>query len=361
MTALPTDDSPADRGHDQGGPWGRRLPEAAEATSLLTRLIRARFDPAEPGAAVGLYLDGELQAEVSCGMACLEHAVPIGPSTRFNLASVSKQLTAACLLLMARDRDLLLDVDVRRWVPELRPGGITLWHCLHHTTGLPDYLADDVRSAGPAVVLSTPDEFLSWLGSVAGTEFAPGSAFSYSNSGYVLAAIIASRATGTPFGALMRERVFDPLGMNASGLHDAAGLVVPSLAFSYHKEPTGGWSRAELTGEQVGDGAVLSTLQDLAAWHGFLVDGRHLGRDVRDGLRNPAVLIDGRKPGYGAGVRLSVFEGMPLLEHSGGMFDYRTHLLSVPELGLGITVLSNLGATDAAGLANEVLRATLLG
>lgn len=308
-----------------------------------------------PGVAVGIYRDGALVSVAARGLACLEHAGPIGSRTRFDLASVSKQMTAACALLLHRDHVVDLDADARTWLPELRPAGVTLRHCLHHTSGLPDYEEVTLLRGDPLATLARMPQLLGWLGAVDRTHFPPGSDISYSNTGYVAVAAALSRAAGRSFAELMRAFVFAPLGMTETLVHDTIGLVVPGMAFSYDEESVG-HLRREMPEELVGDGGVLSHLEDLAAWHGFLVDGRVLGADIRHQLVAPAVLANGRPSRYAAGVSRHSFEGHDLLAHAGSMYAYRSCLLSVPAEGLGVTVLSNRGGTDAYALGLEVLR-----
>jgi CubicO group peptidase (beta-lactamase class C family) len=312
-----------------------------------------------PGLVVGMYRDGELVDCAARGLACLEHGVRIGTRTRFELASVSKQMTAACALLLHRDGVVDLDADLRRWIPELTLSGITLGGCLHHTTGLRDYEeVNRLRGRCLAELAGLP-QFLHRLAGATTANFEPGGDVAYSNTGYVAVAAALSRATGRPFGDLMRERVFAPLGMDATLLRDTVGIVVPALAFSYVSSPQAGYLRQEMPQAQVGDGAVISTVEDLARWHGFLLDGRGLGADIRQQLVEPAVLADGRRTRYGSGVILRNVNGHDVLAHSGSMYAFRSYLLSVPALGLGVTVLTNDGDVDARSIADAVLRRSL--
>ena len=127
-----------------------------------------------PGVAVGIHRDGALVSAAVKGLACLEYGVPIGSRTRFDLASVSKQMTAACALLLHRDQVVDLDADARTWLPELRPGGVTLRHCLHHTSGLPDYEEVTLLRGDPHGALAKLPQFLGWLGAVDQTHFPRG-------------------------------------------------------------------------------------------------------------------------------------------------------------------------------------------
>lgn len=333
----------------------------AGADRWSAALPRDLGDADGPGVAVGVYRDGVLASSGVSGLACLEHGVPIDTRTRFDLASVSKQMTAACALLLHSDGVVDLDADLRRWLPELRLGGLTLRGCLNHTTGLRDYEEVNPLRGAALTDLATLPQLLDWLAGATTTNFPPGSDVSYSNTGYVVVAAALSRAARRPFGDLMRERVFAPLGMEETLLRDTVGLVVPGMAFSYLPTPTSGYLRHEMPEEQVGDGAVLSSIEDLAGWHGFLVDGRGLGGDIRRQLVEPAVLGDGRRTRYGCGVALRTLDGHAVLAHSGSMYGFRAYLAAVPSLGLGVTVLANHGDADAGSVALGVLRRCLHG
>ena len=319
----------------------------------LERLLGASFAPHEPGAVIGVYRDGVLVADSAVGLASLEYALPITSDTVFDIASSSKQFTAACALLLERDGDLDLDADVRTWVPELPIGAITLRSCLQHTAGLRDYL--DVSSLAGLTLGEVVDDtdFLVALARTSGLNFDPGRDIAYSNTGFVLAAVSIARSGGRPFSDVLRERVFEPLGMTSTRLHDEVGAVVPGMAFSYSPRPAGGFLREEMPEAQVGDGAVLTTVRDLAGWHGFLLDGRVLGEDLRARLVSPSVVGDGRTTGYGMGVFVFPVDGVPVIQHTGVMYGYRSHLLAAPSLGVGITVLSNRGDANAYRLARR--------
>lgn len=322
---------------------------------LLSGLV-----PADgPGIAIGVYQDGRLTSSTARGLACLEYGVPLTSRTRLDLASVSKQMTAACALLLHRDGVVHLDADLRRWLPELRLDGITMRGCLQHTTGLRDYEEVDHLRGGLYGEMSNLRQFLARLAEADDTNFPPGTDVSYSNTGYVAVAAALSRAAGRPFAELMRERVFAPLRMDDTLLHDMTGVVVPGMAFSYLPTDGTGWVRHEMPEELVGDGAVLSNLEDLASWHGFLLDGRGLGEDVRRQLVEPAALANGRRTRYGCGIAHSAVDGVSVLAHRGSMYAFRSYLVSVPDLGLGVTVLSNHGGTDPRPIAVEVLQRCL--
>jgi CubicO group peptidase (beta-lactamase class C family) len=312
-----------------------------------------------PGAAIGVYTDGELVGSAARGLASVEHRVPITVHSIFDIASVSKQITATCVALLQRDGALRLDDDVRRFVPELslrRP--VTLRQCAQHTGGLRDYLSLVEAVGAPLASVALEPDFLRVVAPVEETNFLPGTDISYSNTGYVLLATVVSRVTGDSFQRFARERVFEPLGMGRSQFRDGLGFVMADLASSY-EATDGGYRRADLAEALVGDGATLTCVSDLAHWHGFLLDGRGLGTDIRDEIVTPAVLADGRVCGYGLGVRLGRLDGRPMLWHGGAMYGFGSELLCLPDSGVGVSVLTNRDDVPVGDIARRVAREAL--
>ncbi len=335
----------------------RPSPDPAPVLREVMEAELGQQRPNEPGVAAGVYVDGRLVASHTQGLACLEHDVPIGRHTVFDLASVSKQMTATAAVLAARDGLVDLDADVRELVPELRLPGVSLRHCLQHTSGLNDYM-DLTELAGlPLGAIADTADFLTCLSRMVTPVFDPGTDIRYSNTGYVLAAAVLARATGQSFGSLMDERVFQPLDMQHTRLHDELGVVAPQLAFSYVPRPGGGFAREEMVEAQVGDGAVLTTLDDLAGWHGFLLDGRVLGAGVRETLLTRSTLADGRRNGYALGIQHRRFGDVDAVMHGGAMYGYRSGIASLPSLGIGVAVLANRGDVAASQIVNRLVAA----
>src|SRR5215470_5990374 len=310
----------------------------------LPEFVAALAADDEPGLAVGVYASGELAAAATSGCAVPEHGVPITEHTAFDIASVSKHMTSACLLLLAADGRLDLDADIRTRLPELqlsRP--VTLRQCLTHTAGLRDYFAlCDI--AGIGILGITEDRFLDLVAGQAEFDFEPGSAFSYSNTGYALAAVLLRRITGAGLARFAAERLFGPLGMTATHFRDDVSLLVPGLAAGYVVAPAGhgsGFRRYDVTEEVVGDGAVVTTLADLGPWHGFMTSGAVLGAEIRDGLLARQVLTDGTRLRYALGLEAIEVGDSAAWWHSGSWAGYRAAVIYLPDLRAGVTVLAN--------------------
>ena len=178
-----------------------------------------------PGCAVGVYQDDKIVLARAYGMANLDHDVKLTPASVFHVASVSKQFTAAAILLLAQEGKLTLDDEVRKHIPELPDFGpkLTIRHLVHHTSGLRDQW-DLLTFAGWRYSrdLITDQDVLSLLARQTDLNFPPGDRHLYSNSGYTLLAVIVSRASGRTFRQFTTERIFAPLGMTKT--HSAGPL-----------------------------------------------------------------------------------------------------------------------------------------
>ncbi|GGT73690.1 serine hydrolase [Streptomyces atratus] len=339
-------------GADVAGAANGILERAGQAWQMdLPTLFEGPIGPDDPGMAVATYRDGAL-VDVGCaGLASVEFGVPIDARTRFDIALASKQFTAVSVLLLARDGVLALADDIRDHLPELNVDQkITIEQCLH-TADLQEWFAL-VGIAGVPVTRRTEGHFLSILAGIRRTNFAPGVEFSYSNTGYVLAAAIIRRATGMSLREFSAERIFGPLGMADTMWRDDSSEVLPRFAYGYGNDVM---RRADTEECVVGDGGLATTVADLARWLGFLADGRVLGADIRAALLERMVLADGTVHPYALGVYHFTVGGKAVYGHAGSVDGYRSQLLYAPEDGLGFACLANQTRIDP--LTRRVLAA----
>ncbi|GAA4079871.1 serine hydrolase domain-containing protein [Nonomuraea soli] len=314
--------------------------------------VVAGVDPGGPGLAVGVYADGKLLHWAARGVSTVEFGVPIDSRTRFDIASISKQFTAACLLLLAGEGKLSLTDDVRSHLPDLRlQTPVTLGQCLRHTGGLPEWYGVQGLTGIPLQGLDE-EHLMAVLSGVRRTAFEPGTAFSYSNTGYVLASAVVRRVSGQSLADFARDRLFGPLGMDDTAFRDDAAVPMPRMAFGYDRDGR----RADTQESVVGDGGVVTSVSDLAPWFGFLADGRVLGAGLREALLETAPLADGTPSPYAHGIyHLSVGE-LQGYGHAGGMHGYVANLLYLPGPGLGVAVLTNHSGLDPVGLSTRLAR-----
>lgn len=333
------------------------LPLATTAAPVLTPsdagidgLMQA-YDGQVPGAAVLVLHDGQAVFRRGYGLAVVEDSTAVTPASTFRLASISKQFTAAAVLLLVEDGRLGLDQPARQWLPELPPvaAAITLRQLLSHTSGLLDYedLMDpadtrQVHDADVLTLLSRQDRL----------NFAPGTQYRYSNSGYALLALIVARASGQDFAAFLQQRIFAPLGMAHTVAHQDGVDTVAARAYGY-SWIDGHWQRTDqsTTSAVLGDGGIYSSLDDLARWDAALYDDRLLSQPSRRAMFSPATATtETDVPHYGFGWRLNG----PVQWHSGESIGFRNVILRHPEKHLTVIVLTNRNDPEPYPLALKI-------
>lgn len=326
--------------------------------------VFARFDRADaPGCALGIYRDGAIAYARGYGSANLEHGIAIGPRTIFDIGSTSKQMTAMSVALLASDGVLSLDDDVRRWIPELpqyeRP--ITIRMLLSHTSGLRDYLTLMALRGTNFDGVTTGDDALALIVRQRKTNFTPGSEYLYSNSGFYLLGEIVERASGSTLPEFAAERIFAPLGMRETHFHDDHTLIVPRRATGYAPRDSGGF-RIDMSGfEQVGDGAVYTSIEDMQRWDENFYDGTVGGTEVLRWLQTPSRLSDGSPLTYALGLVVDDYRGLRSVRHGGSWAGYRAELLRFPSEHASVAVLCNVADANPSRLANRVADVILAG
>jgi CubicO group peptidase (beta-lactamase class C family) len=313
-----------------------------------------------PGCAVGVIKQGSLALNKGYGMADLEHETPIGPDTRFYIASISKQFTAMSIVLLEQDGRLSLNDPIQKWVPEVPSFGatITLKHLLHHTSGLRDYFTLLAVSGWPTDGLLNEEQFLALVRRQKSLNFAPGEEFLYSNTGYVLLSIVVKRASGKSLRDFAAERIFKPLGMTHTEFRDDHTSLIPQRAVGY--QPTGsGYRISQPEFDVVGDGGAYSTIEDLAKWDANFQSGRVGGKQGIAMLQTPGKLNDGQTIPYALALTTGEFHGLKTLSHGGSYGGYRSMLLRVPEKRLSIITLCN--TADAPNSLAEQVSSVVLG
>jgi CubicO group peptidase (beta-lactamase class C family) len=273
----------------------------------------------------------------SVGLADLESRTAATPATNYRLASMTKQFTAAAILLLAEDGRLSLADPVRKWLPTLPAAAndITIRHLLTHTSGLIDY--EDVMAEGTSRQLHDAD-VLHLLESQDRTYFAPGTAYRYSNSGYSLLALIVGRASGTDFATFLRQRIFLPLHMQNTVAFEEGISTVANRAYGYSLV-NNSWTRTDqsLTSAVLGDGGIYSSIDDLAKWDAALYDSRLLRPESLRAAFTPATKTDDPAVQYGFGWRMTGES----LWHSGETMGFRNAIVRFPKHRLTVVVLTN--------------------
>jgi CubicO group peptidase (beta-lactamase class C family) len=329
---------------------------AADVPAAKVDAVFARWTNDTPGCAVGVSRNGATVLQKAYGMADLEHDVPNRPDTIFEAGSVSKQFTAAAVLLLAQDGKLSLDDPVRKHVPELPDYGhpLTIRHMLQHTSGLRDWGEVAAIAGWPRTTRAhTHAHALDIISRQKALNFTPGTQYSYSNSGYNLAAIIVARVSGMPFAEFSRQRIFEPLGMTRTSWRDDYRRIVKDRAIAY--SPVGGGYRMNMPFEYVhGNGGLLTTVGDLLTWNENFEKPKVGDAKFVALQQEPGRFNDGKPHTYAMGLMVRPYKGVPAVAHSGSTAGYRAHLTRFPQQKLSVAVLCNTSHGTATQYAMTV-------
>ncbi len=332
----------------------------------LERQVGALLAPYDrtdtPGVAIGIAERGAILLHRQAGMASLELGVPVGPATRFRIASVSKQFTCAAILALAAEGRLDVADPVQKHLPDLPDFGapVTLDHLMHNTSGLRDML-DLMRLGG--VDLSVPvtrADLLAAIHRQRSLNFAPGTRYLYSNTGFLLLGLVAERVSGMTLPEFLAARFFAPLGMTRTAMVESTTAIVPGLATGYLPEGAGGFARAAHGFPIGGEGGLVSSVEDLLLWAHAAQSGL-LDPALAVALEQPAPFANSTPHHYLRGLQAGTLRGVRTLGHGGLWPGYRTEYLRAPDHDLAVVVISNHGGADPYHLARAAMEAALEG
>ncbi|MFM7350464.1 MAG: serine hydrolase domain-containing protein, partial [Erythrobacter sp.] len=314
-------------------------------------------DPLAPGCALEVRENGQVIESAATGLANLEDGAPVRSDTVFEAGSVSKQFIGAGIAVLADRGRLGLDDPVLKWLPELGAlhEGITIRMLLNHTSG--------IRSWNNLAELTGRSEDSTgydnaWVLRAAARQrrlnFAPGSEYLYSNSNFVLAAIIIERASRQELNAFFRDTFFARLGMTRSMWRTDYRTVVPRRAQAYLPNDAGGWQLDVPLNGVAGAGGLLTTVGDLQRWASALATPAPQDRGWAAMLLASGALADGTPLSYGLGIEIGRVGGLPAYSHAGSTGSYRAWFGLFPRQRLSVALLCNSGAVNTEDLGPEI-------
>jgi CubicO group peptidase (beta-lactamase class C family) len=301
--------------------------------------------------------EGDLLFDKSYGMANLEWGVPNTPTTKFRIGSLTKQFTAAAIMLLEERGRLRTDDPIKKHLPDAPAAWdkVTIFHVLTHTGGIPSFTSfPDYRQKSLAPM--SAEQLVAWFKDRP-LEFEPGTKFSYSNSDYVLLAYLIEKLTGETYEKFLQQNIFTPLGMKDSG-YDSNTAIIEHRAAGYSPGPAGpvnaGYVNMTVPS---GAGALYSTTHDLLKWEQGLFAGKLLTPESLAKMTTPF------KNNYGFGLVVRTTDGIKSIWHNGGIQGFNASLAYYPDSRITVAVLSNLNgvAPDAivfklGAVANEQAR-----
>jgi CubicO group peptidase (beta-lactamase class C family) len=315
-------------------------PETFDVHQIDSYLASEVGQKGRVGLSVAIVKDGKVALAKGYGRASLEKNEPVEKGTMFAIGSVTKQFTCACVLLLAEDGKLSIHDKVSKYYPKLtRADTITLLDLMNHTSGYPDYYPLDFVDRRMQKPIS-PDDLIREYGG-GKLDFDPGTAWSYSNTGFIILGRIVERVSGQSFGDFLTDRILKPIGMTNT-LYEpesndgrlAAGYA--SFAVS-PPEPV----PPEAKGWLGGAGGIYSTPSDLARWDLALMEGKVLNPEFYRVMTKPRELSSGRSAGYACGLQVGTEERQTVLRHGGAVSGFNAFNAFIPSTKSAVVVCCN--------------------
>jgi D-alanyl-D-alanine carboxypeptidase len=345
------------------------LLSSASAQTDLTAELRGNIDniankvlstTGVPSASLAVVKNGRIAYLQAFGDARLDPRTPASPSMRYSIGSISKQFTAAAILLLAEEGKLSLDDSVSKYVAGLTRGNeVTIRELLSHTSGYQDYWPQDYVM--PMMLKPvTPEEILDRWGRIP-LDFDPGTEWQYSNTNYVIAGVIVEKVSGMPLWTLLGKRVFTPLGMTS--ITDTNEHALPSTdPGAYFRYALGPLRLAPKEGKgwMFAAGELAMTAADLAKWDISMINQTVLKPASYKEMETVVLLKNGAPTRYGLGVGVSVVNGHRVLEHGGEVSGFTAENMVLPDDKIAVVVLTNQDAAEAASLIGNQVRSALL-
>lgn len=359
LTLLPPVGSPAQAQPALASARSASAPYQAQLDAVMTSV----FAPDQPGAAAIVVKDGTVVYRKAIGMASMELGVPLQPDTVFRLGSITKQFTAAAVMLLVEDGKVALTDPIEKYLPGYPTQGhvITVEHLLTHTSGIQSYT--DIPGWFPTKIRSD----LSLLELIDGfkkepMQFGPGARYAYNNSAYVILGAVIEKASGTTYEQFLTTRIFTPLGLTRT-FFGSNEPIIRGRAQGYTEEKGVVRNAAYLSMTQPhAAGSLVSTVDDLATWDAALVAGKLLKPESLQKMATPYTLKDGSRTGYGYGLQVGTLRGREAVEHGGGIHGFATYALSLPADRVYVAVLANSDVPKAPpGYLAKRLAAIALG
>jgi CubicO group peptidase (beta-lactamase class C family) len=313
-----------------------------ELSRYADELLTATYPAGQPGAVALVVRDGRTVLRKGYGLADLELGVPLRPDMVFEVGSVTKQITAAAILMLQERGKLSVQDEITKHLPDYPAYGpthgqkITLEHLLAHTSGIPSYTGTAEWLARVRDELTLPQVIDLFKDKP--LEFAPGEKWAYSNSGYVLLGAVIEKVSGKTYEDFVEQEIFAPLGMTRSS-YGSFSEIVPGRVRGYEGGVRN--ARAVSMSSYHAAGALLSTADDLALWEQALAGGKLLSQGSLDRMLTPVRVRSGLSTRYGYGWGIWEYGGTRIAEHAGDIFGFLSQVLTVPSERLLVILLSN--------------------
>ncbi len=321
---------------------------AQDDVSRMEQVVHSYLDEKKFMGSVLVARDGVVLLSKGYGFANLEWEVPNSPTAKFRLGSVTKQFTAACILLLEEHGKLKLEDPVKKYLPDAPAAWdkVTIFNLLTHTSGIPSFTGFPEYASTEAIA-TTPEKLVARFRDKP-LEFQPGEKWNYSNSGYVLLGYMIEKISQQSYGQFVQENIFNPLGMKDSG-YDSNSAIIVHRASGYSPGKDGMTNTGYIDMSiPFSAGGLYSTTEDLLRWEQGLMGGKLLSPASLQKMTTPF------KNDYAFGLAVRTANGHKLIEHGGGIEGFNTEMAYYPEDKLTVVVLANLNGAAPEAIATKL-------
>jgi CubicO group peptidase (beta-lactamase class C family) len=321
---------------------------AQDNVARMEQVVRSYLDAKQFMGSVLVARDGKVILSKGYGSANLEWDVPNSPTAKFRLGSITKQFTAACILLLEERGKLKVEDPVKKYMPDPPAAWdqVTIFHLLTHTSGIPSFTGFPDYSSTEAFA-TTPEKLVARFRDKP-LEFQPGEKWNYSNSGYVLLGYLIEKISQQSYRQFVQENIFNPLGMKDSG-YDSNSEIILHRASGYAPGPKGPTNAGYIDMSiPLSAGALYSTTEDLLRWEQGLMGGKVLSAGSLQKMTTPF------KNDYAFALAVHAANGHKVIEHGGGIEGFNTMLAYYPEDKLTVVVLANLNGGAPEAIASNL-------
>ncbi len=340
--------------------------QSLSLTKVIDSII-AEVDSNGPGVAIGIVKEGTLISSKFKGMSNLDYNIPIDASTNFRLSSSSKQFTAACVILLIEKGQLRMEDPLSKFFPEFSKdlGNVTVAQLLNHTSGIRDYMSLLTLKGSHTMdffnnFIGTDNDLMELIKKQHSLSFQPDSRHDYSNTNYWLLGRLVQRITEKSLGTYAKENLFEPLGMKNTFFIEHTGRVIPQRASGYISEcPDCERMEYIYQSTTVGDGGVVSNINDLIKWENEFHDPKVFSLSFWNLMVRRGELSNGKKIEYASGLIIGELEGQEMVSHSGQNPGFSSDLIRFPDSNLSIIALANQNWYDIRSYAISVAKSIL--
>lgn len=329
---------------------------ASSAATKIDALLSRHFKPNAPGVSAIVTIDGNTVFRKAYGAANIEHNIALQPDMSLRIGSITKQFTAAAIMLLAEQGKLSVTDNINKYLPGLPAQGadITIENLLTHTSGIKNY-TEMPKHAETRRSEMTVTQMMAFFQNEP-LAFRPGERFAYSNSGYFLLGAIIEQVSNMKYADFMEKNIFAPLQLQHT-FYDSNERLLPRRVDGY-TNTRHGMEHAQFLSlsHPFAAGALRSSVDDLARWNAAIVAGKLLKPESWKRMTTPYALTSGKSSGYGYGWFIHKIRGSNAIEHGGDINGFAGQTLRFPAEGIYIAVLTNSDAQkpDAQTLADKI-------